>query len=96
MPHFKKDIRGDACEKCKVGKAHVVYFAKRNRFFFLVATPARRRSRARTKEWQSVDVPDSLRVMPDWAKQNTDVVKKDSRREKNVWVRKNTTSSRRM
>ena len=75
MPHITKDIRGEACEVCKVGKAHVVYFARRKRFFFGCDASTKDKPCKGTKSWQAIDVPESLRIMPDWAMENEETVK---------------------
>ena len=57
MPHTTNDISGDPCHVCKVGKAHVVYFAKRKRFFFGCDASTKESPCKGPKSWQSVDVP---------------------------------------
>ncbi len=49
---------------CSAGSAHIVFWKQRNRYFFgcNASTPDKRCPGP--KEWQSIDVPDNLRVNP--------------------------------
>ena len=73
MPHSTKDICGDPCDVCKVGRAHVVDIASRQRFFFGCDASTKDKPCKGSKSWQSVDVPQALRVLPEWAKGNEEV-----------------------
>ncbi len=73
MPHSTKDICGDLCDVCKVGRAHVVYIASRHRFFFGCNASTKDKPCKGSKSWQSIDVPQALRVLPEWAKGTEEV-----------------------
>jgi hypothetical protein len=62
--HRKADIRGQPCTACNEGVAHVVFWKQRNRFVFGCNASSAEKRCAGPKEWQSVDVPDELRVDP--------------------------------
>ena len=62
------------------GACRVLCEAQQIFFFFGCNASTKEKPCKGSQEWQSVDVPDALRVVPDWAKQNTVVVKKDSLR----------------
>jgi hypothetical protein len=62
--HRKADIRGQPCTACNEGVAHVVFWKQRNRFVFGCNASSAEKRCAGPKEWQSVDVPDDLRVDP--------------------------------
>jgi hypothetical protein len=44
--------------------AHIVFWKQRNRFFFGCDTSTAEKRCVGPKEWQSIDVPDELRVNP--------------------------------
>jgi hypothetical protein len=62
--HRKAGIRGQPCTACNEGVAHIVFWKQRNRFFFGCNASTAEKRCAGPKEWQSVDVPDELRVDP--------------------------------
>ena len=62
--HRKADIRGQPCTACNEGAAHIVFWKQRNRFFFGCDASTAEKRCAGPKEWQSIDVPDELRVDP--------------------------------
>jgi hypothetical protein len=49
---------------CNEGAARIVFWKLRNRFFFGCSASTAEKRCAGPKEWQSVDVPDELRVDP--------------------------------
>lgn len=75
--HFEKDITGEVCAICNVGTAKVIYWEKRNRFFFGCSSSSKTNPCPGTKQWQSVDVPKELRNVPDWAVKSVGVVEDD-------------------
>ncbi len=62
--HRTVDIRGEGCTVCNVGKAHIVFRKQRTRFFFGCDASTAEKRCPGPKEWQSMDVPNELRVIP--------------------------------
>ncbi len=60
----KADIRGQPCSVCNEGVAHIVFWKQRNRFFFGCDASTVEKRCTGPKEWQTIDVPDELRVDP--------------------------------
>ena len=84
MPHSTKDIRGEACELCEVGRAHVVYFARRKRFFFGCDASTKDKPCEGSKSWQSIHVPNCLRIVPDGIKESDETTKGETETKKSV------------
>ena len=51
----------------------MVYIASRRRFFFGCDASTKDKPCKGSKSWQSIDVPQALRVLPEWAKGNEEV-----------------------
>jgi hypothetical protein len=79
--HRTKDIRGEDCSSCGKGVARVAFFKARNRFFFGCSASTKEAPCRGSREWQSVDVPEELRKIPD-APPLPDAVKPDPERDR--------------
>jgi hypothetical protein len=55
-------MRGTPCTACNEGTARIVFWKQRKRFFFGCDASTAEKRCAGPKEWQSIDVPDELRV----------------------------------
>ncbi len=49
---------------CNTGKAHIVFWKARVRFFFGCDASTAEKPCSGPKTWQSIDVPDELRILP--------------------------------
>lgn len=67
MSHSLADITGHQCTSCNVGKAHVQYYVKKKHFYFGCSASTKEKPCRGPKEWQRIDVPHELRVLPAWA-----------------------------